>query len=173
MVPRQLARTSAYDCRRMTQLLCLSCCRTSPSLVMHLWRSVDPFPKSLFWLCTLATAACMDKASQVLARGVPPGLPQSYRALADHGGVPRSTVHARAHDRQSMQKKAERQQYLTPSEDKALVDYFLYMANIGYPVRIKHVPDIAFRTTTICLVLFEATDSDVDAANYYTVFVDR
>ncbi|KAI4219141.1 MAG: hypothetical protein L6R36_008537 [Xanthoria steineri] len=115
----------------------------------------------------------MDKASQVLARGVPPGLPQSYRALADHGGVPRSTVHARAHDRQSMQKKAERQQYLTPSEDKALVDYFLHIANMGYPVRIKHVPDIAFRATTICLALFEATDSDVDAANNYTVFVDR
>ena len=89
----------------------------------------------------------MDRASQVLARGVPPGLPQSYRALADHGRVPRSTLHARAHDRQSMQKKAERQQYLTPSEDKALVDYFLHMANMGYPVRMKHVPDIAFRAT--------------------------
>ncbi|KFZ13414.1 hypothetical protein V501_03718 [Pseudogymnoascus sp. VKM F-4519 (FW-2642)] len=33
----------------------------------------------------------MDRASQVLAQGVPPGVPDSYRALADHGNVPRST----------------------------------------------------------------------------------
>ena len=89
----------------------------------------------------------MDKANQILAREIPPGLPQSYRALADHGGVPRSTLHARAHDRHSMQKKAERQQYLTPSEEKTLVDYFLHMTNMSYPVRMKHVQDIAFRAT--------------------------
>lgn len=29
----------------------------------------------------------MDRASQVLAQGVPPGLPKSYRALTDHGNV--------------------------------------------------------------------------------------
>jgi hypothetical protein len=33
----------------------------------------------------------MDRASQVLAQGVPPGVPNSYRALADHGNVPCST----------------------------------------------------------------------------------
>ncbi len=30
----------------------------------------------------------MDRASQVLAQSVPPGVPRSYRALADHGNVP-------------------------------------------------------------------------------------
>src|SRR6266480_1492079 len=30
-----------------------------------------------------------DRASQVLAQGVPPGVPKSYRALVDHGGIPR------------------------------------------------------------------------------------
>jgi hypothetical protein len=38
----------------------------------------------------------MDRASQVLAQGVPPGMPKSYRALADHhGNVSHSTVEAR------------------------------------------------------------------------------
>jgi hypothetical protein len=38
----------------------------------------------------------MDKASQVLAQGLPSAVTTSYRALADHGEVPRSTLHARA-----------------------------------------------------------------------------
>ena len=38
----------------------------------------------------------MDIASQVLAQGVPPSVPKSYRALADHhGNVSHSTVEAR------------------------------------------------------------------------------
>lgn len=35
----------------------------------------------------------MDKASQVLAQSPDPGVPRSYRAIADHNGVPRSTLH--------------------------------------------------------------------------------
>jgi hypothetical protein len=30
----------------------------------------------------------MDRATKVVAQGVPPGVPRSYRALADHGHVP-------------------------------------------------------------------------------------
>jgi hypothetical protein len=48
----------------------------------------------------------MDRASQVLAQGVPPGMPRSYRALADHGNVPHSTLHHRARGRPSMEEKA-------------------------------------------------------------------
>jgi hypothetical protein len=51
----------------------------------------------------------MDRASQVLAQGVPPGVPRSYRALADHGNVPRSTLHHRARGRRSMEEKAQSQ----------------------------------------------------------------
>ena len=29
-----------------------------------------------------------DRASQVLAQGVPPGVPKSFRAVADHGTLP-------------------------------------------------------------------------------------
>ena len=51
----------------------------------------------------------MDKASQVLAQGVPVGMPESYRALADHSGVARSTLHHRAQGRRSLKEKAESQ----------------------------------------------------------------
>ena len=89
----------------------------------------------------------MDSASRVLAEGVPSGVPRSYRALADHSGVPRSTLHYRAHGRQSVEAKGQSQQYLTPSEEKAVVDFLLHMSVLGCPVRIKHVPFIAFSAT--------------------------
>lgn len=89
----------------------------------------------------------MDKASQVLAKGVPPGVPSSYRSLADHGEVPRSTLHHRARGRRSMQAKAQDQQYLHPWEEEALVKFILQMSNFGYPVRIKFIPSLAYRLT--------------------------
>jgi hypothetical protein len=67
----------------------------------------------------------MDKASLLLAQGVPPGVPKSYRALADHGKVPRSTPHHRALGRRSIEEKAQSQQYLTPCEVKAVIDFLL------------------------------------------------
>lgn len=39
----------------------------------------------------------MDRARQALAQGLPDGRPSSFRAIADHSGVPRSTLHYRAH----------------------------------------------------------------------------
>jgi hypothetical protein len=65
----------------------------------------------------------MDRASQVLAQGVPPGVPRSYRAFADHGNVPHSTLHHRARGRRSMEEKAQSQQYLTPWEEDVLIKY--------------------------------------------------
>jgi hypothetical protein len=49
----------------------------------------------------------MDRASQVLVQAVPPGVPRSYRALADHGNVPHSTLYHRARGRPSMEEKAQ------------------------------------------------------------------
>ncbi|KAF8859121.1 hypothetical protein BDZ45DRAFT_621553, partial [Acephala macrosclerotiorum] len=71
----------------------------------------------------------MDRASQVLAQGVPPGVPRSYRALADHGN------------------KAQSQQYLTPWEEDVLIKYLLQMSDLGQPIRMKFIPSIAFRVT--------------------------
>jgi hypothetical protein len=64
--------------------------------------------------------------SQVLAQGVPPGVPRSYRALADHGDVPLCTLHHRARGRRSIEEKAQSQQYLTP---------ILQVSDLGQPVR--------------------------------------
>jgi hypothetical protein len=78
----------------------------------------------------------MDRASQALAQGLPASVPRSFRAIADHTDVPRSTLHARARGRRSIEAKAQSQQYLTPFEEKAMVDFVLQMSDLGTPVRI-------------------------------------
>ncbi|KAF2848319.1 hypothetical protein T440DRAFT_360017, partial [Plenodomus tracheiphilus IPT5] len=89
----------------------------------------------------------MDKARQVLALGVPLGVRRSYRALADHGEVPHTTLYHRAHGRPSMKDKAQGQQYLKPWEESALVKFILQMSDLGQPVRIKYIPALAFVAT--------------------------
>ena len=46
-----------------------------------------------------------------------------------------------------MQAKAQRQQYLTPPEEKVVVEFTLRMSALEQPVRMKHVPCIAFSAT--------------------------
>ena len=46
-----------------------------------------------------------------------------------------------------MEAKAQTQQYLTPPEEKAVVEFMLRMSDFGQAVRIKHVPFIAFSAT--------------------------
>ncbi|KAF2691671.1 hypothetical protein K458DRAFT_411393 [Lentithecium fluviatile CBS 122367] len=89
----------------------------------------------------------MDKASQALTRGVPLDVPKSYRALADHSGVPRATLHHRANGRRSIEEKARKQQYLHPWEEEFLVKFLLQMSDLGQPVRIKFIPSLAFCIT--------------------------
>jgi hypothetical protein len=86
----------------------------------------------------------MDKAARVLAQGLPPAVPTSYRALADHGEIPRSTLYARAQGRRLIEEKAQSQQYLSPWEEDALVKFLLQMSDLGQPVRIKFIPFLAF-----------------------------
>ena len=89
----------------------------------------------------------MDKASQVLAQGVPPGVPGSYRALADHGNVPHTTLYHRDRGRRAMKEKAQSQQYLTPWEEDVLIKYLLQMSDLGQSVRIKFIPSLAYSVT--------------------------
>ena len=72
----------------------------------------------------------MYRVSQVLAQGVYPGMPKSYRALADHGNVPRSTLRHRARGRHSREEKAQGQQYLNPYEENVVVKYLSLFRNI-------------------------------------------
>jgi hypothetical protein len=91
----------------------------------------------------------MDRASQVLAQGVPPGVPKSYCALAEHGDVPRSTLQHRACGRRSIEEKAQSQQYLTPWEEDVVVKFLLQMFDLGQPIRIKFIPSIVFSVTLL------------------------
>ncbi|KAF2647103.1 DDE-domain-containing protein [Lophiostoma macrostomum CBS 122681] len=89
----------------------------------------------------------MDKASRVLAEGLPEGMPNTYAALAAHGDVPLSTLHYRARGRRSLEAKAQSQQYLYPYEENALVEFLLHQSTLGRPVRMKHIPSLAFSAT--------------------------
>ncbi|KAI7227738.1 hypothetical protein KC330_g8251 [Hortaea werneckii] len=71
-------------------------------------------------------------------------VPRSYRALADHSNVIRSTLHDRAQGQRSIEAKAQSQQYLTPYEEKTMIDFILQMSALGTPVRIKYISSIAF-----------------------------
>ena len=90
----------------------------------------------------------MDRASQVLAQGVPPSVPKSYRALADHhGNISYSTLYHRARGRPSREEKAQEQQYLRPYEEEVIVKYLLQMADLSYLIQMKFIPSLAFSVT--------------------------
>jgi hypothetical protein len=96
----------------------------------------------------------MDRASQVLAQGVPPSVPNSYRALADHhGNISYSTLCHRARGRPSREEKARGQQYLRPYEKEVIVKYLLQMSDLGYPIRMKFIPSLAYSVTSSSLVM--------------------
>jgi hypothetical protein len=64
--------------------------------------------------------------------------------LARHGDVAYATLWHRAHGRPSKEDKARGQQYLTPVEEKALDQYLIRMADLGYPIPIKRLRSLAF-----------------------------
>ena len=85
-----------------------------------------------------------DHASKALAEPSLLGEPQTYDAISKRSGVPLTTLYYRNHGRRSKEEKAQGQQYLTPSEEKALEKYLKLMADLGNPVRIKFLPALAF-----------------------------
>jgi hypothetical protein len=87
----------------------------------------------------------MDRASRALAQDLPSNVPRRYAVIADRSKVPLTTLWYRDHGRPSKEEKAQRQQYLTPQEEKALVSFLLRQADLGCPVRIKFLPSLAFR----------------------------
>jgi hypothetical protein len=85
-----------------------------------------------------------DHASKALAEPSLPGEPRTYDAISKRSGVPLTTLYYRNHGQRSKEEKAQGQQYLTPSEEKALEKYLKLMADLGNPVRIKFLPALAF-----------------------------
>lgn len=86
----------------------------------------------------------MELASPVQAQGLPSNARESYATRAKREKIPRSTLWHRDHGRPSREAKGQNQQYLTPPEEKALVQYLLRMAALGTPVRVKYLPSLAF-----------------------------
>ena len=86
----------------------------------------------------------MDRASQALALGVPPGVSRSLRALADYHNVPRTSLQHRRSGRPPPDEKAQSQQYLYPWEEKALAKFAVHQDALRYPIRIKYLRSIAF-----------------------------
>jgi hypothetical protein len=97
-----------------------------------------------FLLATLKLQSTnKDRASQALAEGLPEGVSRSFRALAGHSDVARTTLQHRARGRRSKEQKAKDQQYLHPWEEKALAKFLIQQDALGRLVRIKHVRSIA------------------------------
>lgn len=86
----------------------------------------------------------MDRASPTLAQNLDSNVRKTYAEVADRSEVPLTTVWYRAHGRPSIEEKAQGQQYLTPEEEIALIDFLLRMSDLGRPVRVKFLPSLAF-----------------------------
>ena len=67
----------------------------------------------------------IGRANKALAQSSLPGEPRTYDAISKRSGVPSSTLFYRDHGRRSREEKAQSQQYLTPSEVQAVVDFLL------------------------------------------------
>jgi hypothetical protein len=81
----------------------------------------------------------MNKASRALIEGVPHGVRNTYRGLAECHNVAHSILHERGHGQRLLEEKAQGQQYLTPCEEKAIVKFILQMRKCGQHVRVKHI----------------------------------
>lgn len=85
-----------------------------------------------------------DRASEALAEASLLGEARTYDAISKRSGVPLTTLYYRDRGRRSNEEKARGQQYLTLPEEKALERYLKQAADLGNPVRIKHLPSLAF-----------------------------
>jgi hypothetical protein len=92
----------------------------------------------------ITTNSTMDPASQALAQRLPDGVRDKSAARSEYGNVPVSTLIHRRLGRRSRAEQAQRQQYLTREEEKALVKFLLLMSSLGQPVRVKYLRSLAF-----------------------------
>jgi hypothetical protein len=94
-------------------------------------------------LHSTTTIVEMDRASKALAEA-PPNDGRTWAARSDSSGLALTTLYNRYHGRPSKEETAQRQQYLTVEEEKALLAFLLLMSSFGQPVRIKYIPTLAF-----------------------------
>jgi hypothetical protein len=102
----------------------------------------------------------MDRASAALSEGLDQSESRSYATLSKPSKVPRTTLWNRAHGRPSIKEKAASQQYLTPAEEKALVEYLLRMASYGFPLPVKYLRSLALIIALQRSSVFQAPIND-------------
>lgn len=102
----------------------------------------------------------MDSATLALSEGLDPAESRTCAAISRSSKLPYATVWHRAHGRPSIQDKAKGQQYLTESEEDALVDYALRMANNGFPIPVKFLRSLAHVIACQRSSVFQAVAAD-------------
>jgi hypothetical protein len=85
----------------------------------------------------------MDAASKALAEA-PPDDDRTWAARADSSGIALTMLYNRHRGRPSKEEVAQRQQYLTVEEERALVAFLLLMCSFRQPVCIKYILTLAF-----------------------------
>ncbi|KAJ5100120.1 hypothetical protein N7532_007121 [Penicillium argentinense] len=82
----------------------------------------------------------------------------SYAVRSRSTGIPASTLWRRANNKPSITDKAANQQYLTPQEEQALVEYVLRSADNGYPLPVKFLRSLALIIVRQRSSIFQITD---------------
>jgi hypothetical protein len=100
-------------------------------------------PASMFVGGASTTAFAMQYGDLTTISSRDPIKPLSFAALSLLTNVPASTLWRRARGRPSRQDKAAKQQYLTPQEEKALMEYVPPMSENGYPLPVKFLRSLA------------------------------
>jgi hypothetical protein len=85
----------------------------------------------------------MDAATKALAEA-PLADDRTWAARADSSGIALTTLYSWHHGRPLKEEIAQRQQYLTVGDEKALVAFLLLMSSFGPLVCIKYIPTLAF-----------------------------
>ncbi|OKO98095.1 hypothetical protein PENSUB_9531 [Penicillium subrubescens] len=85
-----------------------------------------------------------DPATTVLVLNEQSEQPKNYSALSKSSGIPSSTLRDRDHGRISKKERAVEQQYLTPQEEKSLLEYVLRLSKNGYPLPVKFLRALAW-----------------------------
>lgn len=93
---------------------------------------------------TSTIAEAMEPAEAVLVRTRSFPKPKTYAERSKLPEVPISTFSHHEHGRLSRKDAAAKRQYLTPSEEKAFVDYILGAAESDHPVLVMSVGQLAW-----------------------------
>ncbi|KAJ5745113.1 hypothetical protein N7520_010295 [Penicillium odoratum] len=86
----------------------------------------------------------------------------SFAGRSRSTGIPASTLWRRANNKPSIVDKAANQQYLTPQEEQALVEYVLRLADNGYPLPVKFLRSLALIIVRQRSSNFQITDPGLE-----------